>query len=64
MNENPRKIDGKIDRKGDASWNRFLEGFLLILIPNSKKWYVHEPKVNRCKRPRVNGSSTLNSIYA
>ena len=31
MNEHRRNIDGKIDRKSDASWNRFLKGFSLIL---------------------------------
>ena len=27
-----KKKHGKIDRKSDASWNRFLEGFSLVLI--------------------------------
>ena len=29
-NQRRRKIDGKIDRKCDASWTRFLEGFWRI----------------------------------
>ena len=31
------KIDAKIDRKSDASWNQFFEGFSLILNPIRRK---------------------------
>ena len=36
--ENREKIDAKIDRKIDASWNRFLEGF----------WWIFKRKIEAC----------------
>ena len=36
--QNRRKIDAKIDRKIDASWNRFLEGF----------WWIFGGKMEAC----------------
>ena len=36
--EHRRKIDAKIDRKNDASWNRFLEGF----------WWIFGGKMEAC----------------
>ena len=36
--QNRRKIDGKIDRKCNASWNRFLEGF----------WWIFGGKMEAC----------------
>ena len=36
--QNRRKIDAKIDRKNDASWNRFLEGF----------WWIFGGKMEAC----------------
>ena len=35
---NRRKNDAKIDRKNDASWNRFLEGF----------WWIFGGKMEPC----------------
>ena len=35
---NRKKIDAKIDRKNDASWNRFLEGF----------WWIFGGKMEAC----------------
>ena len=64
MSPNQRNIDGKIDRKIDASWSRFLEGFSLILNPNRRKidrkndaswnrflegfWWIFGPKMEAC----------------
>ena len=36
--QNRRKNDAKIDRKNDASWNRFLEGF----------WWIFGRKMEAC----------------
>ena len=45
--QNRRKIDAKIDRKNDASWNRFLEGFWWIFGSKMEAcWHQHPTKID------------------
>ena len=42
-----KKIDAKIDRKSDASWNRFLEDFLKIFGEKMKAcWFQNRTKID------------------
>ena len=45
--QNRRNIDGKIDRKSDASWNRFFEGFWLIFGGKTEAcWLQNRAKID------------------
>ena len=45
--QNRRKNDAKIDRKNDASWNRFLEGFWWIFGGKMEAcWHQHRTKID------------------
>ena len=44
---NRKKIDAKIDRKNDASWNRFLDGFWWILGGKMEAcWHQNRSKID------------------
>ena len=44
---NRKKIDAKIDRKNDASWNRFLDGFWWILGRKMEAcWHQNRSKID------------------
>ena len=64
-NQNRRKIDGEINRKYGASWNRFLEGFSLIfrgkLIQNRKKNCL-QSIVKSVKASQVKGGFSMYSL--
>ena len=45
--QNRKQIDAKIDRKNDASWNRFLEGFWSIFGSKMEAcWHQNRPKID------------------